>query len=62
MMQLHVEPDLAIPFFEGELALKDFAEKAAAACATAQFLGLDDEEPTDAVPDKVERTITGNIM
>lgn len=57
MMQLHVEPDLAIPFFEGEVTLKDFKEKALAACATAEFLGLDDDDPTDEEKETAEKAV-----
>jgi hypothetical protein len=57
MMQLHVEPDLAIPFFEGDVALKDFVEKATAACATAEFLGLADEGPTPEEKETAEKAV-----
>lgn len=40
-MQIHVEPDLAIPFPEDNLVLANFIEKAYAACQSAEFLGLD---------------------
>lgn len=40
-MQLHVEPDLAIQMPFENLPLKDFREKAIAACNSAEFLGLD---------------------
>lgn len=35
-----LEPDLAIPFLDTDASLKDFHEKAAAACETASLLGL----------------------
>lgn len=40
-MQIHVEPDLAIPFPEDNPVLANFREKALAACESAEFLGLD---------------------
>jgi len=40
-MQLHVEPDLAIPFPEDNPVLANFIEKAQAACNSAELLGLD---------------------
>jgi hypothetical protein len=40
-MQLHVEPDLAIPMPFENVPLKDFREKAQAACNSAELLGLD---------------------
>lgn len=40
-MQIHVEPDLAIPLPYENLTLDDFKEKAEAACKSAEFLGLD---------------------
>lgn len=40
-MQLHLEPDLAIPFPTEPMPFKDFQEKAAAACRTAELLELD---------------------
>ena len=45
-MQLHVEPDLSIPFPEDNPVLANFIEKAQAACNTAALLELD-MEPTE---------------
>ena len=40
-MQIHIEPDLAIPFPEDNPVLANFIEKAQAACNSAELLGLD---------------------
>lgn len=40
-MQLHIEPDLSIPFPDDNPVLANFIEKAQAACNTAQLLELD---------------------
>jgi hypothetical protein len=45
-MQLHVEPDLSIPFPDDNPVLANFIEKAQAACNTAALLDLD-MEPTE---------------
>ena len=45
-MQLHIEPDLSIPFPDDNPVLADFIEKAQAACNTAELLELD-TEPTE---------------
>lgn len=45
-MQLHVEPDLSIPFPDDNPVLANFIEKAQAACNTAELLELD-MEPTE---------------
>jgi hypothetical protein len=45
-MQLHIEPDLAIPFPDDNPVLANFIEKAQAACNTAELLELD-TEPTE---------------
>jgi len=45
-MQLHIEPDLAIPFPDDNPVLANFIEKAQAACNTAELLELD-MEPTE---------------
>ena len=45
-MQLHIEPDLAIPFPDDNPVLSNFIEKAQAACNTAALLELD-VTPTD---------------
>lgn len=45
-MQLHIEPDLAIPFPDDNPVLANFIEKAQAACNTAALLELD-TEPTE---------------
>ena len=41
MQQLHVEPDIAIPFPEDNPILANFRERAEAACKTADLLELD---------------------
>lgn len=46
MQQMHVEPDLAIPFPEDNPVLANFRERAEAACRTAELLELD-TNPTD---------------
>ena len=46
MQQMHVEPDLAIPFPEDNPVLANFRERAEAACRTAELLELD-ITPTD---------------
>ena len=45
-MQLHIEPDLSIPFPDDNPVLANFIEKAQAACNTAALLELDDD-PTE---------------
>jgi hypothetical protein len=45
-MQLHIEPDLSIPFPDDNPVLANFIEKARAACTTAELLELD-MEPTE---------------
>ena len=45
-MQLHIEPDLSIPFPEDNPTLANFRERAEAACKTADLLELD-IEPTE---------------
>lgn len=40
-MQLHIEPDVGVPFPLEPIPFKDFQEKAAAACRTAEELGID---------------------
>lgn len=52
-MQLNIEPDIGIPFPEGDVKLKDFVEKAEAACASAELLGLEFDDAPDAEPDPV---------
>ena len=66
-MQHYIEPDVGIEFIDGNIKLQDFAEKAAAACATAEFLGLDTtptqadlETAEQAVYDLAENPDTGN--
>jgi hypothetical protein len=39
-MTIHIEPDLGIPLPAEGTVLTDFAERAAAACATIDFLGI----------------------
>jgi len=41
MQQIHVEPDLAIPFPDDNPVLANFRERAEAACRTAELLELD---------------------
>jgi hypothetical protein len=55
-MQLHVEPDLAIQMPMDNIPLKDFREKAIAACASAEFLGLD-MEPTAEDQEAAEKVV-----
>ena len=55
-MQITIEPDLAIPFPDTNAALKDFHEKAAAACATAVYLGL------DMTPDDMDMEIAEDVF
>jgi hypothetical protein len=55
-MQIHVEPDLAIPMPHENLPLKDFREKAIAACNSAEFLGLD-TTPSEQDKELVEKTV-----
>lgn len=55
-MQLHVEPDLAIQMPIDNIPLKDFREKAMAACASAEFLGLD-MEPTPEDQEAAEQVV-----
>jgi hypothetical protein len=54
-MQLHVEPDLAIPFPEDNPVLANFIEKAQAACNSAELLGLD-MTPTEKDKEVAEKT------
>jgi hypothetical protein len=55
-MQLHVEPDSAIQMPIDNIPLKDFREKAMAACASAEFLGLD-MEPTPEDKETAEQVV-----
>lgn len=55
-MQLHVEPDLAIPFPEDNPVLANFIEKAQAACNSAELLGLD-MTPTEKDKETAEQTV-----
>jgi hypothetical protein len=55
-MQLHVEPDLAIQMPIDNVPLKDFREKAMAACASAELLGLD-MEPTPEDQEAAEQVV-----
>lgn len=55
-MQLHIEPDIGIPFPEGDVELKDFVEKAQAACASAELLELDDA-PTEQEASTAEQAV-----
>jgi hypothetical protein len=61
-MQLHIEPDLAIPFPDDNPVLANFIEKAQAACNTAELLELD-MEPTEedkAAAEKAVYTVAEN--
>jgi hypothetical protein len=55
-MQLHVEPDLSIPFPEDNPVLANFIEKAQAACNTAALLELD-MEPTEQDLSTAEKAV-----
>jgi hypothetical protein len=55
-MQLHVEPDLSIPFPDDNPVLANFIEKAQAACNTAELLELD-MEPTEQDLSTAEKTV-----
>jgi hypothetical protein len=55
-MQLHIEPDLAIPFPDDNPVLANFIEKAKAACNTAELLELD-TEPTEEDQAVAEKTV-----
>jgi hypothetical protein len=55
-MQIHVEPDLAIPFPADNPVLANFREKALAACESAEFLGLD-VTPSEEDKDIAEKTV-----
>ena len=55
-MQIHVEPDLAIPFPEDNPVLANFREKAIAACKSAEFLGLD-TAPSKEDKDTAEKVL-----
>lgn len=57
-MHLHIEPDIGIPFPEGDVQLKDFVEKAQAACASAELLGLElDDEPDEKTLNTAEQAV-----
>ena len=55
-MQLHVEPDLSIPFPDDNPVLANFIEKAQAACNTAELLELD-MEPTEQDLSTAEKAV-----
>lgn len=55
MQQLHVEPDLAIPFPEDNPVLANFRERAEAACRTAELLEL------DTTPDEEDMAVAETI-
>ena len=55
-MQIHVEPDLAIPMPFENVPLKDFREKAEAACNSAELLGLD-TTPTEKDKSVAEQAV-----
>jgi hypothetical protein len=55
-MQLHVEPDLSIPFPDDNPVLANFIEKAQAACNTAELLELD-MEPTEQDRSTAEKAV-----
>lgn len=52
-MQPYIEPDLGIELPKDDVPLADFKEKADAACATAEFLGLH-AEPSEKDLEKAE--------
>lgn len=59
-MQLNIEPDIGIPFPEGDVKLKDFVEKAEAACASAELLGLEtefDDTPDAEIAPQAEQAV-----
>ena len=56
-MHLHIEPDIGIPFPEGDVQLKDFVEKAQAACASAELLGLELDDATEEEMQKAEQAV-----
>jgi hypothetical protein len=55
-MQLHVEPDLSIPFPDDNPVLANFIEKAQAACNTAELLELD-MEPSEQDLSTAEKAV-----
>jgi hypothetical protein len=55
MQQIHVEPDLAIPFPEDNPVLANFRERAEAACRTAELLEL------DTTPDEEDMAVAETI-
>lgn len=55
-MQLHVEPDISIPFPDDNPVLANFIEKAQAACNTAELLELD-MEPTEQDLSTAEKAV-----
>jgi hypothetical protein len=55
-MQLNIEPDLGIELPEDNIPLSSFKEKAEAACATAELLGID-IEPTLEDTQKAEQAV-----
>jgi hypothetical protein len=57
-MQPYIEPDLGIELPEKDVPLADFKEKADAACATAEFLGIH-AEPSEKDMEKAEEAILG---
>lgn len=61
-MQLHVEPDLSIPFPDDNPVLANFIEKAQAACNSAELLGLDltPTEETQLAAEKAVYAVAGN--
>ena len=66
-MQLNIEPDVGIELPENNIPLSDFKEKAEAACATAEHLGLevsptleDAKEAEEAVIALAENPDKGN--
>lgn len=52
----YIEPDVGIEMVDDNIKIQDFAEKAAAACATAEYLGLD-TTPTQSDTEEAERAV-----
>jgi len=61
-MQLYIEPDVSIPLPFEPIPLSDFREKAAAACKTAELLGLDTESTDEdrAIAEDVVYELAGD--
>lgn len=55
-MTIHIEPDLGIPLPAEGTVLTDFAERAAAACATIDYLGIK-IDPEEQISKEVMQTV-----